>query len=80
MLTCSHVIHIIIHTHTQEGKCRQCFCRPFWCMSCMSKWFAARQDQARPETWLSSTAPCPMCRAVFCMLDILKLEEPVENR
>ena len=59
---------------SQEGSCRQCFCRPMWCFSCMSKWFAARQNQQQPETWMGSTAPCPMCRAQFCVLDVLALQ------
>jgi len=54
----------------EEGKCQQCFCRPMWCLECMSKWFASRQDQTRPETWLSANSPCPTCRAVFCVLDV----------
>jgi hypothetical protein len=57
----------------ESDQCRQCFCRPMWCMSCMSKWYSARQDQYRLETWMTGTAPCPMCRAPFCMLDILSL-------
>ena len=59
---------------SQEGSCRQCFCRPMWCFSCMSRWFAARQNQQQPETWMESTAPCPMCRAQFCVLDVLALQ------
>ncbi|KAK2192871.1 hypothetical protein NP493_21g07019 [Ridgeia piscesae] len=54
----------------QEGSCVQCYCRPMWCLECMGKWFASRQNQQEPETWLSGRAPCPTCRAVFCMLDI----------
>ncbi|KAK7108994.1 E3 ubiquitin-protein ligase TM129-like [Littorina saxatilis] len=53
--------------------CVQCFCRPMWCLECMGKWFASRQDQQRPETWLSGKAPCPTCRSVFCMLDVVKI-------
>ncbi|KAF2366876.1 putative transmembrane protein precursor [Trinorchestia longiramus] len=52
------------------GRCLACSCRPMWCVSCLSKWFAARQDQTRPETWLSSRAPCPTCRSLFCVLDV----------
>lgn len=55
------------------GDCTQCYCRPMWCLECMGKWFASRQDQQRPETWLSSKSPCPTCRAVFCMLDICRI-------
>ncbi|XP_069543599.1 E3 ubiquitin-protein ligase TM129 isoform X4 [Brachyistius frenatus] len=51
-------------------ECQPCFCRPMWCMSCLGRWFSSRQDQQRPETWLSSRAPCPTCRATFCILDI----------
>ncbi|CAK6979939.1 E3 ubiquitin-protein ligase TM129 isoform X1 [Scomber scombrus] len=51
-------------------ECQQCFCRPMWCLSCLGRWFASRQDQQRPETWLSSRVPCPTCRAKFCILDI----------
>ncbi|XP_042349106.1 E3 ubiquitin-protein ligase TM129 isoform X1 [Plectropomus leopardus] len=53
-----------------ESECQQCFCRPMWCLSCLCRWFASRQDQQRPETWLSSRVPCPTCRAKFCILDI----------
>uniref|UniRef100_A0A3P8TN06 Transmembrane protein 129, E3 ubiquitin protein ligase n=1 Tax=Amphiprion percula TaxID=161767 RepID=A0A3P8TN06_AMPPE len=52
------------------AECQQCFCRPMWCLSCLGRWFASRQDQQRPETWLSSRVPCPTCRAKFCILDI----------
>ncbi|KAM8908265.1 E3 ubiquitin-protein ligase TM129 isoform 5-T5 [Spinachia spinachia] len=53
-----------------ESECQHCFCRPMWCLSCLGRWFASRQDQLRPETWLSSRVPCPTCRAKFCILDI----------
>ncbi|XP_038554539.1 E3 ubiquitin-protein ligase TM129 isoform X3 [Micropterus salmoides] len=53
-----------------DNECQQCFCRPMWCLSCLGRWFASRQDQQRPETWLSSRVPCPTCRAKFCILDI----------
>ncbi|NXH78216.1 TM129 protein, partial [Hydrobates tethys] len=53
-----------------EGECQQCYCRPMWCLTCMGKWFASRQDQQHPETWLSSQVPCPTCRAKFCILDV----------
>lgn len=53
-----------------DSECQQCFCRPMWCLSCLGRWFASRQDQQRPETWLSSRVPCPTCRAKFCILDI----------
>lgn len=57
-----------------DGECQQCYCRPMWCLVCMGKWFASRQDQARPETWLGSTVACPTCRAKFCVLDICLVE------
>lgn len=55
------------------GTCLQCYCRPMWCLECMSKWFASRQDQSQPETWMSSRSPCPTCRATFCMLDVCRI-------
>ncbi|XP_025095332.1 transmembrane protein 129-like isoform X2 [Pomacea canaliculata] len=55
-------------------QCVQCFCRPMWCLQCMGKWFASRQDQQRPDTWLGGKAPCPTCRAVFCLLDVCRIE------
>ncbi|XP_069488248.1 E3 ubiquitin-protein ligase TM129 [Ambystoma mexicanum] len=53
-----------------EGECQQCYCRPMWCLTCMGKWFASRQDQQHRETWLASHVPCPTCRANFCILDV----------
>ncbi|XP_018410267.1 PREDICTED: E3 ubiquitin-protein ligase TM129 [Nanorana parkeri] len=53
-----------------DGECQQCYCRPMWCLTCMGKWFASRQDQQHPETWLSSQVPCPTCRAKFCIVDV----------
>lgn len=53
-----------------EGECQQCYCRPMWCLICMGKWFASRQDPQRPDTWLASRVPCPTCRARFCILDV----------
>ncbi|XP_017288925.1 E3 ubiquitin-protein ligase TM129 [Kryptolebias marmoratus] len=53
-----------------ESECQLCFCRPMWCLMCLGRWFASRQDQQRPETWLSTRVPCPTCRAKFCILDI----------
>ncbi|KAL5457057.1 hypothetical protein EMCRGX_G034293 [Ephydatia muelleri] len=60
----------------EEGPCRQCYCRPMWCTGCMGKWFASRQSQRASNVWMESTAPCPMCRATFCMADVLKLKVP----
>nr|XP_056703775.1 E3 ubiquitin-protein ligase TM129 [Euleptes europaea] len=58
----------------REGECQQCYCRPMWCLTCMGKWFASRQDQQHPETWLSSHVPCPTCRAKFCILDVCVIQ------
>ncbi|CAH1784509.1 unnamed protein product [Owenia fusiformis] len=54
----------------ETGDCRQCYCRPMWCLECMGKWFASRQDQTQPERWMASKSPCPTCRAKFCLLDV----------
>jgi hypothetical protein len=53
--------------------CKLCRCRPMWCLDCMGRWFASRQDQSQPETWLSCHCPCPTCRAPFCMLDVCRV-------
>ncbi|KAG0710686.1 Transmembrane protein 129 [Chionoecetes opilio] len=55
-----------------EGSngCQECHCRPMWCVSCLGKWFASRQDQHHPESWLGSRCPCPTCRSTFCLLDV----------
>lgn len=58
----------------RDHNCTHCFCRPMWCLSCLGRWFAARQDQGERETWLRKQASCPMCRAVFCILDVCLLE------
>ncbi|XP_043260847.1 E3 ubiquitin-protein ligase TM129 [Colletes gigas] len=50
--------------------CMMCYCRPMWCIDCMAKWFASRQDENASETWLSSKCTCPVCRARFCILDV----------
>lgn len=55
------------------SPCRGCRCRPMWCLQCMGRWFASRQDQSQPETWLSCRCPCPTCRAPFCMLDVCRV-------
>jgi len=54
--------------------CVNCYCRPMWCIDCMAKWFASRQDQSSPETWLSSKCPCPTCRSKFCVRDVRIIE------
>lgn len=55
------------------SDCKECFCKPMWCLECLGKWFAYRQDQSQPNTWLSSKATCATCRAKFCLLDIAPL-------
>ncbi|KAB0794453.1 hypothetical protein PPYR_11293 [Photinus pyralis] len=60
--------------NTGDNACVTCYCRPMWCMECMAKWFASRQDNERPDTWLSSKCTCPMCRATFCVLDVCMVE------
>jgi len=58
-----------------SSECSRCFCRPMWCVSCMARWFASRQEESSPETWLQGTSPCPTCRARFCLLDVMLLME-----
>ncbi|XP_076245126.1 E3 ubiquitin-protein ligase TM129 [Calliopsis andreniformis] len=55
-------------------ECMTCYCRPMWCIDCMAKWFASRQDETAPETWLSSKCTCPVCRACFCVLDVCLIQ------
>ncbi|KAJ8938223.1 hypothetical protein NQ318_007645 [Aromia moschata] len=56
-----------------QNNCSTCYCRPLWCVDCMAKWFASRQDNEQQSRWLSSKCSCPMCRATFCMLDVCML-------
>jgi len=58
----------------EENACVNCYCRPMWCIDCMAKWFASRQDQSSPETWLGSKCPCPTCRSKFCVRDVRLIE------
>ncbi|XP_045534020.1 E3 ubiquitin-protein ligase TM129 [Papilio machaon] len=56
--------------------CQQCNCRVLWCCSCMARWWAARAGAALgagtpSSAWLAARGSCPVCRAVFCMLDVL---------
>jgi len=60
-----------------DPDCVSCLCRPMWCMRCVAKWFASRQEQNRPENWLSGTAPCPTCRSVFCIRDVCPIVDSV---
>ena len=61
-------------TNDTENSCVTCYCRPMWCLTCLGKWFAMRQNQDRPDTWLSSKCPCPTCRSKFCLLDVSLIE------
>ncbi|KAL6263853.1 hypothetical protein P5V15_003934 [Pogonomyrmex californicus] len=61
---------------TRNHNCTMCHCRPMWCIECMAKWFASRQDENTPETWLSSKCTCPLCRARFCVLDVCLVRHP----
>lgn len=58
----------------EDNACVSCYCRPMWCVDCMGKWFASRQDQSNPETWLGSKCPCPTCRSRFCVLDVCLID------
>ncbi|XP_066999272.1 E3 ubiquitin-protein ligase TM129 [Anabrus simplex] len=58
-----------------EEPCTNCYCRPMWCIDCMGKWFASRQDQDHTETWMASKCTCPLCRSRFCMLDISLIQQ-----
>ncbi|XP_018324396.1 E3 ubiquitin-protein ligase TM129 [Agrilus planipennis] len=55
-------------------SCGTCYCKPMWCVDCMARWFASRQDNEQPDTWLSSRCTCPMCRVNFCILDVCLVE------
>ncbi|XP_058829260.1 E3 ubiquitin-protein ligase TM129 [Topomyia yanbarensis] len=58
-----------------EARCCQvCNCRPMWCIECVAKWFASRQNQSERESWLQQKCTCPMCRARFCILDVCYIE------
>lgn len=58
-----------------EARCCQtCNCRPMWCIECVAKWFASRQNQSERDSWLQQKCTCPMCRARFCVLDVCYIE------
>lgn len=59
-----------------SSRCENCYCRPMWCVDCMAKWFASRQNQHEKEVWLQQKCTCPMCRAPFCILDVCYVERP----
>ncbi|KJE90682.1 transmembrane protein [Capsaspora owczarzaki ATCC 30864] len=53
--------------------CTPCYCRPMWCLECLGKWFASKQNPAATSNWLNGTAQCPTCRATFCLLDVRRV-------
>ncbi|XP_075228942.1 transmembrane protein 129 isoform X2 [Lycorma delicatula] len=61
-------------TTATDRSCTTCYCRPMWCRDCMGKWWVSRQEQDHPETWLSSKCTCPVCRSVFCVLDVCPVQ------
>ncbi|XP_058443173.1 E3 ubiquitin-protein ligase TM129 [Malaya genurostris] len=58
----------------QARCCQVCNCRPMWCIECVAKWFASRQNQSERDSWLQQKCTCPMCRARFCILDVCYIE------
>lgn len=61
--------------NVSTNNCTTCYCRPMWCINCMGKWFASRQDPNEQSRWLSSKCSCPLCRATFCILDVCLLSD-----
>lgn len=59
---------------SENSRCGNCYCRPMWCVDCIAKWFASRQNQHEKEVWLEKKCTCPMCRATFCILDVCYVE------
>ncbi|CAH0717492.1 unnamed protein product, partial [Brenthis ino] len=57
------------------APCQQCNCRVLWCCACMARWWAARAAGA-PAAWLAARGSCPVCRAVFCLLDVCPARAP----
>ncbi|CAH8609052.1 unnamed protein product [Dicrocoelium dendriticum] len=62
-------------TSTYVPPCSACHCRPMWCLECMARWFAARQTESHRPTsvWLSGRIPCPTCRNIFCVRDVVRI-------
>uniref|UniRef100_A0A1Q3FHE9 Putative e3 ubiquitin-protein ligase n=1 Tax=Culex tarsalis TaxID=7177 RepID=A0A1Q3FHE9_CULTA len=58
----------------ETRRCQPCGCRPMWCIDCVARWFASRQNQSERESWLQQKCTCPMCRARFCVLDVCYIE------
>ncbi|KAM3958220.1 E3 ubiquitin-protein ligase TM129 [Aphomia sociella] len=57
--------------HLEGGpqQCQQCNCRALWCAACMARWWATRASGPQAE-WLAGRCTCPVCRSVFCLLDV----------
>ncbi|XP_045459913.1 E3 ubiquitin-protein ligase TM129 [Melitaea cinxia] len=55
--------------------CEQCNCRVLWCCSCMARWWVSRAG-GPPSSWLAARGSCPVCRAVFCLLDVSPARPP----
>lgn len=57
--------------------CGVCRCRPMWCLECLGRWFASRQIESHRPTsvWLSGRVPCPTCRSIFCVRDVVPLAD-----
>ena len=62
------------------GVCQACNCRPMWCSACMARWFAARQAlfEQPTDSWLAQRAPCPTCRATFCIRDVCRVHHSLQ--
>nr|CDS24596.1 Transmembrane protein 129 [Echinococcus granulosus] len=58
------------------GECGSCRCRPMWCEMCVGRWFASRLAQSHVPTseWVASRVPCPTCRSLFCVRDVISLK------
>lgn len=58
----------------EQDQCKDCYCRPMWCVECLARWFAARQNDFDRDVWLEKKCTCPMCRSTFCLLDVSYVE------
>ncbi|KOB68389.1 Uncharacterized protein OBRU01_18328, partial [Operophtera brumata] len=61
-------------------ECQPCNCRVLWCVSCMARWWAARAGSTPPAQWLAGRCTCPVCRAVFCLLDVRPVRSAPASR